>query len=217
MTSVRGRVRAGGVPLPGCDVLLLSADGASLLGHATAEADGTFSVPAPDPESTALVLAKSRDDPIGLASAKVEPPFDAAVELALDQVGPLWPLTVLAAGEDVPAELELRLTPRRIDGFPTELLRWVFVRDAGVSESTLAVRHFRDGRAEQRVQAGRWLLGASYEEAVNARAFDTEPKLWFTAGAALESGEELPGDLSGYEVEVQGPLVVVLRIESAVD
>jgi hypothetical protein len=193
MSALTGTVHAGGRPAAQATVL---AAGAST----RTGADGAFTLELPDDVDRTDVLARvGAGDALGLAARTVDLPAREPVALALEDHAPLHPVTVLAEG-DVPDELQLQLSPRRIEGIEN------------AAGPMLAVIPFgAERRIERALQAGRWLLFAAHESAPDARGMDTHHLAW-EVERATSGGEELARGVVGHEVEIAGPVTVTLHV-----
>jgi hypothetical protein len=207
--QISGRVLVGDRAPALADVLLLDAGGA-IDAHAPVGPDGRFALPSPQaPE--AVLLARVRLPDCAIVSAQTAVPPPAEVDIALDSRA-LHALRVEIAGDDVPDELELRLTPRRVDGLPDDLLASAFRPIDGMADSVLSNRPIGRGPLELGVQAGRWLIAAGYELTADARSVDFQPAWWYAARATIDPGGEVPGGPVGFEVDVTGPVTITLEI-----
>jgi hypothetical protein len=199
---ITGRVRVGDQPPAVADVLLLG-PGGEIAAHAAVGPDGRFALP---PAPAGRLLARIRQPDCAIVAAA-----PGATEIAVEPAA-LHALRVQIAGEDVPDELELRLTPRRLDGLADDLLASAFGPIDGMADSVLSSRAVGRGPAELRVQGGRWLIAAGYELMADARSLDFQPAWWYAARATLDAGGEVPGGAVGFEVDVAGPTTLTLEI-----
>ena len=212
MSALAGTFSALGEPVVDAPILAAAPEGPPVLASTSTLPNGGFRLELPDPPGRVLLLAKARGAALGLATRSVDRDSPAPIELALEDHAPLHRLTVLADG-DVPAELLLKLTPRRVAGIDEVALGLMYAPVDGVSESMLGVYPLGDTRrAEMHVQEGRWLLYAAHESAPDARGFGTRHLSWEVERATLATGEELERGVVGHELEVSGPTTVTLAI-----
>jgi hypothetical protein len=207
---LEGHVSHEGSPQPGAQVLLADPARQRLLARASSGADGRFALEVDEPPASAVVLARCTQDAIGLAVADVEP--GAELELALEERGPLWPLTVHVSGDELPDELELTLLPLALDGLTEETLWLLWLPVDDVVHGGFAARPLPRGGLTLPVQAGSWLVSAQRLVAFAARAPGLEPpSSWVTLGAEVDD-RPLERQPEGFLVDLHGPTTVTLDI-----
>ncbi|HET7487000.1 MAG TPA: hypothetical protein VFJ85_03670 [Acidimicrobiales bacterium] len=208
MTALAGRVSAGGAGVAGAVVAAFGPERPSpSLASAVTGADGRFALVVDGEVVGGLLLARCGLGPVGLATAPAGP----EVELALDGGPALHRLTVVAEGP-APPELDLQLTPRRIDGLDDEVVGLVHAPVDGEVHSMLAVLPLGGpGRVDVDVQGGRWLLYAAHESAPDALGADGRHVAWQVESATV-GGRPADRGFIGHEVEVTGPTTVTLHI-----
>jgi hypothetical protein len=196
---VEGRVLHRGAPQGDCQVLLVDEGAREVLAACETGADGRWAL---DGEGT-LVFARCHGEALGVVSGRADGPL----ELELTDVAPTHRLTVRVAGLPDGLEPQLRLAPREIDAVD---LRWLRAPVEGARSSMLA--GVSDRQLARWVQAGRWWVTAAL--LMEASGGVPLPDSWLPVAAETDDGRELAADRDGFELEVDGPLTVTIRLEA---
>jgi hypothetical protein len=214
MPAVSGHVSYRGRGEPDAQVLLADADARRLLGQARTDGAGGFVLECRDPVPDALVLAKCADGAVGLAVARTPVPASETLRLRLEDRGPLWPLEVEVAGQDLPDELELTLMPWTLDAVPDEWLHLIWMPVEDVVYGGFAALPVRGSARTVAVQAGAWLVAAQRLVAAAAASPDVEPPASWVTVAVEVDGHPVERGPQGFLVAVRGPTSVRLRVEA---
>jgi hypothetical protein len=214
MSELTGFLRAEGAPVPDATVLAAEPGGDAALAASRTGPDGAFSLDVPG--DRARIFAKAgAGEAVGLASRIVDLPAAEPVQLALEDHAPLHEVTLVAQG-DVPPELDVQLTPRRIEGLDDEALSLLHAAVDGASEPMLVKRPIgAQGPVALRMQAGSWILYAALDDApdtTDALRADLQHFKWRVERVTLDGGEELGPAVIGFALEVDRPLTVTLHV-----
>jgi hypothetical protein len=207
---MRGSVTYEGRGQARCEVRLCDLDAGEVVAVATTDAAGRFELAAPRP-AHALALARCIDEAIGVAGA--DPAGDDDVELEVESGGTVFPVTVeLAAREALPARLDLTLDAVELADAPALWLSALKVPFQGVTRAGFASRPLSDRQTVVGVQAGRWRIAAQRVVVTTAQPQGAEPEpSWFTEAATIDGRRVAAVDLA-VELQVDGPLHVVLHL-----
>jgi hypothetical protein len=190
-----GRVLHRGAPQAGCQMLLVDEPQRQVVADCETGADGRWAL---DGAGT-LVFGRCRGEALGVVSTR------GGGDLEMTDVTPTHELRVVVEGTP---GAQIRLTPRRIGDVD---LRWVHAPVEGARSGALAGFTPDDGRLRRFVQAGRWWVTAQLlTEASGGVAL---PDSWLPVAAATDDGRELTPGRDGYELEIDGPVTVTLRLE----
>ena len=194
---VDGRVLHRGEPQAECEMLAADEASQTVLAAAETRGDGRWAFDVPRDE--VLVFGRCRGDALGVVSARLRNGTPGR-DLEMTEVAPTHELSIVLEG--VPDDLapEIRLVPRRIGGVD---LRWV------PSESSSALAGFApdDHRVDRWAQAGRWWLTAQLLPT------SADAASWLPVSAHTDYGQELSAARDGFEIEVDGPVTVTIRLE----
>jgi hypothetical protein len=187
---VDGRVLHRGEPQAECEMLAADEASQTVLAAAETRGDGRWAFDVPRDEL--LVFGRCRGDALGVVSARLRNATPGR-DLEMTEVAPTHELSIVLEG--VPDDLapEIRLVPRRIGGVD---LRWVHAEGS----SALAGFAPDDHRVDRWAQAGRWWLTAQIAS-------------WLPVSAHTDYGQELSAARDGFEIEVDGPVTVTIRLE----
>ena len=195
---------------PQSDCQMLAADEAARAVLAATETghNGRWALDAAADEL--LVFGRCRGDALGVVSARVRGD-GAPLELEMTEVAPTHELTVVLAGLPDSLTPQIRLTPRRIGGVD---LRWVSAPVEEARSGALVGFTPDDRRLERWAQAGRWWLTAQllYDSA-GSLPDGSLPDSWLPVSAHTDYGQELSAARDGFEIEVDGPVTVTIRLE----
>jgi hypothetical protein len=207
---MRGSVTYEGRGQARCEVRLCDLDAGEVVAVATTDAAGRFELAAPRP-AHALALARCIDEAIGVAGA--DPAGDDDVELEVESGGTVFPVTVeLAAREALPERLDLTLDAVELADAPALWLSALKVPFQGVTRAGFASRPLSDRQTVVGVQAGRWRIAAQRVVVTTAQPQGAEPApSWFTEAATIDGRRVAAVDLA-VELQVDGPLHVVLHL-----
>jgi hypothetical protein len=212
MTELRGRVSASGEPAAGAEVLAL--DGDALVAHTQAGDDGRFALE-PAPAAGLRLLARCRQPAAGLAAADV-PTQAEEIELRLEDVAPVWPVTYTVTGglpENFPPPV-LRLVPLALGTLPEAEVRWS-MRPVGERAGS-AYLSTPIGPEGLRLQQGRWWFSAELVIASEPRAAGAvDPPPLRAIAAELADGSQLEAMRGGWVLPVEGPTSVAIRLGPA--
>lgn len=204
-----------GAPQAYCQVLLADEAARAVLAAAETGPDGRWAIaiPAGAPEEL-LVFGRCRGDALGVVCARVRsrggvPP----IELELTAVAPTHELTVVVEGVPDALRPQIRLAPRRIGSLDRAILRWVHEPVEQARSSALAGFTPDDRRLRRWVQAGRWWLTAQVPfESSGRLPGRTTPDSWLPVAAHTDAGVVLAPVGDGFELEVDRPVTVTLRL-----
>jgi hypothetical protein len=208
--SICGTITEDGVAPASARVLLLDERLEQGLASTEALADGWFELACPDVVE-GVVLARLRGPTFAVAYARVTLPT-SPLRLDAANTAPCHDVQLLAAG-DVPPLLDLAVSPTEVIGFPPGPAEmWTYRIDGNCNEQ-FSAWPLGDGRADVRLQSGRWRIGASRVEPPRGRLSGGGARVvWTLAGATDESGADLPFDGGCITVAVDGPRRLTLRI-----
>jgi hypothetical protein len=192
-----GRVVHRGAPQAGCQMLLADEARREVVAACETGADGRWAL---DGDGT-LVFGRCRGEALGVVWAR------GGGDLEMTDVAPTHELTVVVDGLPETLAPQIRLTPRQISSVD---LRWVRAPVDGARSSALA--GVTDRRLRRWVQAGRWWVTAQL--LMEASGGVPLPDSWLPVAAAADDGRELMPDRDGYELEIDGPMTVTLRLEA---
>jgi hypothetical protein len=223
MAELSGTVLHRGEPQAGCQVLAIDEQARAVLADASTGADGAWSLKVPDGQSQLLAFARCRGEALGIVGRRT-PPGATGVALELTAVAPTHRLSVRVEGEGLPggAIPQVELMPLRVGDYGGEMLRWITAPVREMSSGVLArLAAERDAGGEPSVQrmaqAGRWWLTAGYAESAEARSVGMPAGIvWRAVSAQGSDGRELPALHRGFELELEGPQVVTIRLEREV-
>jgi hypothetical protein len=178
---VTGRVQIDHRPAPDQRVLLVSGDGATLLGSTVTDGAGEYAVPAPDAAAggTAVVLVKVRGPMLGVAHRAVDLAGDGggAQDFDLDSRGPgvheLRATVESTAGW--PPYLRIVVDPVHLAGLPAPFEPYLLRRDEHVVEESFFPLRVEGRSFALRLQAGRYRIGGGY--VLKSRAMATTPQV----------------------------------------
>lgn len=207
-----------GAPQASCQVLLADEAARAVLAAAETGPDGRWAieVPAGAPEEL-LVFGRCRGDALGVVCARVRrrgsvPP----IELEMTAVAPTHELTVVVEGVPGALRPQIRLAPRRIGSLDGAILRWVHEPVEEARSSALAGFTPDDRRLRRWVQAGRWWLTAQLLFESSGRIpGQALPDSWLPVAARTDAGVELTPVRAGFELEVDRPVTVTLRLAAS--
>ena len=210
---MRGSVTYEGRGQARCEVRLCDLDAGEVVAAATTDAGGTYEIAGPRP-AHALAVARCVDQAIGVAGANLAGADD--VQLKVESGGTVFPVTVeLTAHEELPASLDLTLDAVEIADAPALWLSALKVPFQGVTRAGFASRPLSDHQTVLQVQAGRWRIAAQRVVVTTAHAQGAKPEpSWFTEAATVD-GREVPAVDTAVELQVDGPLHVVLHLAPA--
>jgi hypothetical protein len=211
MGELSGTLRAGREAVAGAVVLAAEPGATDALASTRTAEDGAFSLSVPD--GMLRVFARAGAGvAVGVATRTVEAPAEGRLDLDLEDHAALHPVSIVAEG-DVPPELDLQLTPERIDGVDRDALALLHATVPGVTRPMLVTRPFGPARrVDLRMQGGSWILYSAYDLAPDARGAGSRHLAWRVERAEAEGGAELPPAAIGHALEVDRPLTVILRI-----
>ena len=215
---MRGSVTYEGRGQARCEVRLCDLDAGEVVAAATTDAGGSYELAGPRP-ARALAVARCVDEAIGVAGADpagVDLAGADDVQLKVESGGTVFPVTVeLTAHEELPATLDLTLDAVEIADAPGLWLSALKVPFQGVTRAGFASRPLSDHQTVLQVQAGRWRIAAQRVVVTTAQAQGAEPEpSWFTEAATVD-GREVPAVDMAVELQVDGPLHVVLHLAPA--
>jgi hypothetical protein len=175
--------------------------------------DGRWAIEiAAGPPEEVLVFARCRGEALGVVCAHVRP-GSAPLDLEMTEVAPTHELTVVIDGTPDGVRPQIRLAPRRIGSLDRGTLRWVHAPVHEARSSALASFTPEDRRLRRWVQAGVWWLTAQLlidsSGHVPGQAL---PDSWLPVGARTGDGLALTPVRDGFEVEVDGPVTVTIRL-----
>ncbi|HEY6526333.1 MAG TPA: hypothetical protein VIY10_21290 [Solirubrobacteraceae bacterium] len=210
---MRGSVTYEGRGQARCEVRLCDLDAGEVVAAATTDAGGRYELAGPRP-AHALAVARCVDQAIGVAGADLGGVED--VQLKVESGGTVFPVTVeLAAHQELPASLDLTLDAVEIADAPALWLSALKVPFQGVTRAGFASRPLSDQQTVLQVQAGRWRIAAQRVVVTTAQPQGAEPEpSWFTEAATVD-GREVPAVDMAVELQVDGPLHVVLHLAPA--
>ncbi len=220
---MRGSVTYEGRGQARCEVRLCDLDAGEVVAAATTDAGGRYELAGPRP-AHALAVARCVDQAIGVAGADLggadpagaDPAGTDEVQLKVESGGAVFPVTVeLTAHEELPASVDLTLDAVEIADAPALWLSALKVPFQGVTRAGFASRPLSDQQTVLQVQAGRWRIAAQRVVVTTAQPQGAEPEpSWFTEAATVE-GREVPAVDMAVELQVDGPLHVVLHLAPA--
>ena len=205
---VDGRVLHRGEPQADCQMLAVDEAAHVVLASTETHGDGRWAFDVPGEEL--LVFGRCRGDALGVVSARVRDDTTGR-DLEMTEVAPTHELSIVLAG--VPDELapQIRLAPRRIGAVD---LRWVSAPVESERSSALAGFSPDDHRLDRWAQAGRWWLTAQLVYQSSGQLPDGSlPDSWLPVGAHTDYGQELTAARDGFELELDGPVTVTIRLE----
>jgi hypothetical protein len=205
---VDGRVLHRGEPQADCQMLAADEAARAVLAAAETHGDGRWAFDVPGEEL--LVFGRCRGDALGVVSARVSDGTTGR-DLEMTEVAPTHELSIVLDG--VPDELtpQIRLAPRRIGGVD---LRWVHAPVESARSSALAGFSPDDHRLDRWAQAGRWWLTAQLLYVSAGSLPDGSlPDSWLPVAAHTDYGQELTAARDGFELELDGPMTVTIRLE----
>jgi hypothetical protein len=210
MSRLTGTVAADGAPLADATVVAAPPGEDTALAAARTGGDGGFALDVDAPQVRLLARAGA-GDAVGLAYASVDLPAAEPVALELQAHAPLHPITFVVEGTAPPPELDLQLTPARIDGLDDAAMALLHVPVDGATQPMLVRRPLGEG-LELRMQGGSWILYAAYDSAPDALGVNSKHVMWRIGKASVEGGGELEPAVIGYRLEVTEPLTVRLEV-----
>ena len=220
---MRGSVTYEGRGQARCEVRLCDLDAGEVVAVATTDTAGRFELAAPRP-AHALALARCVDEAIGVAGAEpggpapggAEPAGADDVRLEVESGGTVFPVTVeLTAREELPVSLDLSLDAVELAEAPALWLSALKVPFEGVTRAGFASRSIADRQTVLGVQAGRWRIAAQRVVVTTAQPQGAEPESsWFTEAATIDGRRVAAVDLA-VELQIDGPLHVVLHVAPA--
>lgn len=209
MSRLTGTVAADGAPVAAATVVAAPPDEDMALASARSDEDGGFALDV-DASQVRLLARAGTGDAVGLAFASVDVPAAEPVALELGSHAPLHPINFVVEGS-APPELDLQLTPARIDGLDDAAMALLHVPIDGATEPMLVRRPLGEG-LELRMQAGSWILYAAYDSAPDALGVNSKHVMWRIGKASVDGGGELQPAVIGYRLDVTGPLTVRLQV-----
>lgn len=208
MSRLSGTVEADGAPVAGATVVAAPPDEDTAVASARTGEDGGFALDL-NASRVRLLARAGAGDAVGLAFGVADVPAPEPVSLELGAHAPLHPITFVVEGSP-PPELDLQLTPTRIDGLDDAAIALLHTPVEG-GEPMLVRRPLRDGM-ELRMQAGSWILYAAYDSAPDALGLNSKHVVWRIGKASVDGGDELAPAVIGYRLDVTGPLTVRLQV-----
>ena len=133
-----------------------------LLATGITDAHGAFALEAgTEPPASGILVAKFKDQVVGVLTAEVELPSLAPV--ALDADGPFYSVAVaLESDAGLPEELTVVIDPVRPSGVPEEVVPFLNQRAVGVFDGRYAAVTGKPPSFQLRLQAGTWSLRGEY-------------------------------------------------------
>lgn len=222
---VTGTLRAAGVAAAGAEVQLFAHEPEAvprlrLLAGGVTDPSGAFALEpaADDVPARGILVAKLKDDPVGVLTSEVELPAAAAVDLAAD--GPFYSIAgTVESDAGLPAELTLVADPVRPDGVPDDVVPFLSQSAPGVFDGRYAAHTVTPPSFQVRLQRGRWRLRAEYVNYDRPNIHEPDFRNYATAEVRTEpDGASAPGTPSrGFELDVDGDRRVTLVLRELLD
>jgi hypothetical protein len=203
-----GRVLHRGEPQSDCQMLAVDEASRAVLAATETGSNGRWAVDAD--AGALLVFGRCRGDALGVVSAHVRED-GAPLDLEMTEVAPTHEVSVVVEGPPDGLTPQIRLTPRRIGGVD---LRWVSAPVDEARSGALVGFTPDDRRLDRWAQAGRWWLTAQllYDSA-GSLPDGSLPDSWLPVAAHTDYGHELTPARDGFELEIDGPVTVTIRLE----
>jgi hypothetical protein len=209
MSRLSGTVEADGAPVAGATVVAAPPDEDTAVASARTGEDGGFALDL-NASRVRLLARAGAGDAVGLAFGMSDVPAPEPIVLELGAHAPLHEITFVVEGS-APPELDLQLTPARIDGLDEAAIALLHVPVDGATEPMLVRRPLGEG-LKLRMQAGSWILYAAYDSAPDALGLNSKHVMWRIGKASVDGGGELEPAVIGYRLDVTGPLTVRLQV-----
>ena len=205
---VDGRVLHRGEPQAECEMLAADEASQTVLAAAETRGDGRWAFDLPRDEL--LVFGRCRGDALGVVSARLRNGTPGR-DLEMTEVAPTHELSIVLEGVPDSLTPQLRLTPRRIGAVD---LRWLNAPVDEARSGALVGVTPDDRRLDRWAQSGRWWLTAQllYDSA-GSLPDGSLPESWLPVAAHTDYGQELTPARDGFELEIDGPVTVTIRLE----
>ena len=203
-----GRVLHRGEPQSGCQMLAVDEEARAVLAAVETGSNGRWALDAETGEL--LVFGRCRGDALGVVSARGRED-GASLNLEMTEVAPTHELSIVLEGVPDSLTPQVRLTPRRIGAVD---LRWLNAPVDEARSGALVGVTPDDRRLDRWAQSGRWWLTAQllYDSA-GSLPDGSLPESWLPVSAHTDYGQELTPARDGFELEIDGPVTVTIRLE----
>lgn len=186
-----------------------------LLATAVTDVQGAFALEPGTAElpSTGIVVAKFKDDVVGVLTSEIELPPATAIEL--DATGPFHSVAItLESDAGLPRELTVIADPVRPDGVPQDVVPFLNQRAVGVFDGRYAARTVTPPSSELRLQRGTWRLRG---ESVNSDRPNIEAPGFRNYVTAEVRSEPDGATLPGFELDVDRDRSITLVLRELPD